>query len=93
MEDFLRRLLLHIPEPGQHVVRSYGLYHHHYRAALERYRAQLPQPVRRRPRTAKTTSHPRTETRCHVCGRPVQRSWPLPRTGIPPPHLALETIA
>jgi hypothetical protein len=93
MEEFFRRLLLHVPEPGQRVVRSYGLYHHHYRDALERCRARLPQPVRRRPCTAKTTPQPRAENRCRVCGRPVQRRWRLPRTGIPPPHLALETIA
>jgi hypothetical protein len=93
MEDFLPRLLLHVPGPGQRVVRSYGLYHHHTRAALERCRGQLPPPVRRRPRTAKTTPKPRAENRRRVCGRPVLRRWRLPRTSIPPPHPGLETVA
>lgn len=43
-EHFLRRVLWHIPEPGQHTVRHYGLYAHHGRDKRARCRRELGQP-------------------------------------------------
>ncbi len=40
-EEFLRRLMTHIPEPGQHVVRHYGLYGGAARERRNRCREQL----------------------------------------------------
>ena len=40
VEEFLRRLLLHVPPPGLQVVRGYGLYAHNQRQALESARRQ-----------------------------------------------------
>ena len=46
-DEFMRRLLWHIPEKGQHRVRYYGLYHAHKKAQRQACRlalAQAPEP-------------------------------------------------
>jgi len=43
-EDFLQRVLLHVPPPKARVVRCYGLYQHSHLAALAVCRTQLGQP-------------------------------------------------
>lgn len=45
-EEFMRRLLWHIPEKGHHIVRHYGLYHAHkapVRAQCREHLGQLPE--------------------------------------------------
>ena len=39
--DFIGRLLEHVPPIGYRMVRTCGLYHHHYREQLEDCRRQL----------------------------------------------------
>ena len=39
--EFIRRVLLHVPEPGQHVVRHYGLYSSASRTSRNNCRLQL----------------------------------------------------
>jgi hypothetical protein len=41
VEEFLDRLFQHVPVPGLQMVRAYGLYGRHQRAALQRCRLQL----------------------------------------------------
>jgi hypothetical protein len=43
-EQFIERVLWHVPETGQHSVRHYGLYSHHSRAKRNQCRRQLGQP-------------------------------------------------
>ena len=48
LDEFMRRILWHIPEKGHHLVRHYGLYHAHKAPERARCRAhlgQLPEPV------------------------------------------------
>jgi len=42
-QQFIRRLLSHVPYKGTHVVRAYGLFHHNLRAKLDLARKQLGQ--------------------------------------------------
>ena len=42
-QDFIGRILSHVPEKGSHLVRSYGLFHPNCRARLNEARAQLGQ--------------------------------------------------
>lgn len=42
-EDFMKRVLWHVPEPGQHTIRHYGLYAHRSRAKRATCRAALGQ--------------------------------------------------
>lgn len=73
VEEFLRRLLTHVPIPGMHTVRSYGLYAGAKREALDAARAQLGQAAVCRPERitwqeflAKLGRDP--IARCPVCG-------------------------
>ncbi len=59
VEEFLDRLLQHVPVPGLQMVRAYGLYGRHQRAALQRCRLQL-QPGWQEP--------PPAPERCPRCG-------------------------
>ena len=43
-QQFIERILWHVPETGQHTVRHYGLYSHHSRAKRNLCRRQLGQP-------------------------------------------------
>ena len=51
VNDFVRRVLLHVPEPGHKVVRSYGLYAGSRRQALDRCRELLGQGPVQEPKT------------------------------------------
>jgi hypothetical protein len=42
-QQFIKRLLSHVPEKGTHVVRAYGLFHHNCREKLDLARHQLGQ--------------------------------------------------
>ena len=89
VEEFLQRLLLHVPEPGTQVVRCYGVYGSGQRKQLESCREQLGQG-----RVAEVEEmdwqqycsqrgeeHPE---RCPVCGRRMVGVVSWPRGGAPP---------
>jgi Putative transposase/Transposase zinc-binding domain len=95
VDEFLRRLLLHIPPPRLHVVRGYGLYAPNQREALETARAQtgsLPETEVEQadedelddeaalPGDAIRSRH----LRCPVCGRRLIVTMLEPRSE--PPH-------
>ena len=79
LNDFVRRVLLHVPEPGQKVVRSYGIFAGSRRADLNRCREMLGQgPVQetevRTWQECVTKLGDKDPSRCPVCGaRLVQR--------------------
>jgi hypothetical protein len=85
--EFIRRYLLHVPEPGTRVVRGYGLYAPTKREALAVCRAQLGQgPVVRDWQTAcqdRGDDHPE---RCPVCGRRLVCLGVSLPARIPPPR-------
>ena len=95
LNEFLDRLLLHIPQPGTQVVRGYGLYSRTDKEALRRCREQLG-PGReavmlaRRPCSRPVRSPLDTLRFCPVCARPRVRGEDLPRSGAPPPALSEE---
>lgn len=71
--DFVKRVLLHVPEPGHKIVRAYGLYAGSRRAALDRCRELLGQePVQEpeaRPWQECVTGLGEDDpSRCPVCG-------------------------
>lgn len=75
---FMARILEHVAEPGQHVIRHYGLYGHKARDKRSRCRAQLGQGVESR--TTEITwdaflqqTGAAAKGECHTCGRPLIR--------------------
>jgi len=89
LAEFIRRYLLHVPEPGTKVVRGYGLYAPTKQEALAVCRAQLGQaPVEEPERLdwqracqARGEDHPE---RCPRCGRLLMRRDLIPRASGPP---------
>jgi hypothetical protein len=79
LNDFVRRVLMHVPEPGQKVVRSYGVFAGSRRADLNRCREMLGQgPVQetevRTWQECVTKLGDHDPSRCPVCGaRLVQK--------------------
>jgi len=97
--EFIRRYLMHVPEPGTKVVRCYGLYAPSKCAALAVCRVQLGQePVVQPPvldwQTAcqdRGDDHPE---RCPVCGRRlIRRGLILPASRPPPDARPGEAVA
>jgi hypothetical protein len=90
-DRFVQRFLWHIPEPGMHGVRHYGLYAHQKRAARETCRPLLGQsPREEKPafldwQTWLQRLGCKRLTECPVCGRPVRTVEILPKRIIPPP--------
>jgi hypothetical protein len=75
-DDFLHRVLEHVPEPGTHGVRAYGLYATGKRAVLDRAREALGQPPVVAPpvltwQSTWIAGGDADPTRCTVCGRPL----------------------
>jgi hypothetical protein len=73
---FLDRVLEHVPEPGTHGVRAYGLYAAGKRAVLSHCRAVLGQPPPEPPpvltwQDAWVARGDADPTRCTICGRPL----------------------
>ena len=73
LNDFVRRVLLHVPEPGQKVVRAYGIFAGSRRADLNRCREMLGQgPVEetevRSWQECVTKLGDKDPSRCPVCG-------------------------
>ena len=92
LNDFIGRLLLHVPPPRLRVVRSYGLYHHQQAPCLDACRAQLGQPPIEAPEAMRWTEvcgrigEPHAE-RCPSCGSELVVSGRIARSGSPPPLL------
>jgi hypothetical protein len=85
--EFLRRWSAHVPEPGGHMVRAWGLYASTQRPKLEQCREQLPEEdlTRETPREAEEKLyHDRPWERCPVCQQPMVPTQVLPRAGAPP---------
>jgi hypothetical protein len=78
VDEFIARLLQHVPVPGLQMVRAYGLYGRHEQAALQRCRLQL-QPGWQQPRPQPLAQ----PERCPRCGAAlvvvVSRTPVLPR--------------
>ena len=89
VEEFLRRWSEHVPLPGVHRVRAWGLYASTQRPKLERCRAQLPEKdVPPATPTGAKDEAPQNRDRpweqCPVCHRAMVVIQGLPRAGAPP---------
>jgi hypothetical protein len=87
--EFLRRWSEHVPLPGVHTVRAWGLYASTQRPKLERCREQVPEEdtTQERPQQAEAEpphDHNYPWERCPVCQRPMVVTQVLPRAGAPP---------
>ncbi len=90
VEEFLRRLILHIPLPGMKMVRSYGLYAHTCRDQLEQARGQIEPSeewLAARERFERAAEKRRADQpRCPICGLAlVVVTDGDERSGVPPP--------
>lgn len=81
-EDFLKRVLTHVPPPGCHTVRYYGLYAASAKARYRRCEARWGTvgkgPAHTVPRASSLLLY------CKVCGEPVHRiysAWPRRKKG------------
>jgi hypothetical protein len=86
--EFLHRWSTHVPLPGVHTVRAWGLYASTQRQKLDQCRAQLSEEETPRPlpqRTATPLERDRPWERCPVCQQPMVPTQVLPRAGAPPP--------
>jgi hypothetical protein len=89
VDDFLGRVLLHVPAPHTQVVRCYGLYHHSKAASLLVSRTHLGQPPVEVPArfdwqtycAQRGEAHPE---RCPTCGQLLVFTAIIPRGGAPP---------
>jgi hypothetical protein len=97
IEEFIRRYLQHVPEPGTRVVRSYGLYAPTKGEALAVCRAQLGQRPVEKPVVLdwqmacrdRGDAHPE---RCPRCGRLLVRLGVILPARIPPPEHGLVKV-
>lgn len=90
-QAFIKRLLMHVPVPGMHGLRRYGLYAHGHAALREKARAQLPAPSRSldAPPTRCTTARRRGAPRCcKHCGATLRYRRLTQRARPPPPQVA-----
>lgn len=87
---FLHRYLQHVPEPGRHVLRAYGLYAHTKSRELNAARALFNQPPVAPPepldwqaycQRRAPTAHYHV---CHVCGTALARTRMIPPSPGPP---------
>lgn len=89
VEEFLRRWSEHVPLPGVHTVRAWGLYASTQRKRLEQCRSQLPEAETtwERPQQANAEPAPdraRPWEQCPVCHQGMVVTQVLPRAGAPP---------
>jgi hypothetical protein len=87
--EFLRRWSDHVPLPGIHTVRAWGLYASTPRRKLERGREQLPEEATlpetpRGVQEAPPRDRDRPWAQCPVCHREMVVIQVLPRSGAPP---------
>jgi hypothetical protein len=90
IDEFLQRLLLHVPPPSTQTVRSYGLYAGAKTDELEQSRALLPSAPLLPPPPSDTTTTPESanelslaeyaeqRAQCPVCGKPLVITRRLP---------------
>ena len=91
VDEFLARLLEHVPPPDMQTVRPYGLYANSKRAELARARqhfGQTPRPEKRRLSwydfCAQHGIPPASTCTCPVCGTPLVRLGSFPAARGPP---------
>ena len=89
VDEFLRRWSEHVPLPGVHTVRAWGLYASTQRPKLGHCREQLPEqeaPQVVPTGTANHSPHDRHHPweQCPVCHQPMVLVQVLPRAGAPP---------
>ncbi len=89
-DQFLQRILLHVPEPGSHRVRYCGLYASAHRARLLQCRQHLGQPPIEPVVYLDWQSYWQQRGhaergQCPVCGRRLVATQAFPPGGIPPP--------
>lgn len=95
-DAFIRRYLQHVPEPGRHILRGYGLYAHTKTPELDRARNLFHQPPFAPPaRLTWQAYYQRRQPqagahRCTVCGAPLVRSRLLTPSKGPPARRPLE---
>ena len=85
--EFLRRWSEHVPLPGVHTVRAWGLYASTQRPKLARCREELPEKETtwEKPKAAQERSlHNHPWEQCPVCQQPMIPVQVLPRAGAPP---------
>jgi len=85
--EFLRRWSDHVPLPGGHLVRAWGLSASTQRAQLAQCRDQLPEKdtIREKPQAAEARSpDTRPWEQCPMCQQPMVLVQVLPRAGAPP---------
>ena len=70
LDNFVKRLLWHVPEKGIHVVRHYGLY-----AAKNQSRRQAYQGNRPKQQSIRRTLRDAVHWRCEECGAPLRRRY------------------
>ena len=90
IDEFLHRLLLHVPPPSTQTVRSYGLYASAKTDALEQSRGLLPSAPPLPPRPSDTTTTPEStnelslvdyaeqRAQCPICGKTLVMTRRLP---------------
>ena len=90
-DEFIDRLIWHVPEPGRHVTRHYGLYGHKARPKRAICRAHLgqpPEPDRPAPVNWQTylerMGH-EAQTRCNTCGARIHTGPRLPKGSVANP--------
>jgi hypothetical protein len=88
-EEFLRRWSEHVPVPGVHMVRAWGLYASTQRRRLAQCREQLPEAMLPEPPSVQeenpSRDHNHPWEQCPVCKQPLVVTQVLPRAGAPPP--------
>ena len=86
IDEFLRRWSEHVPLPGVHMVRAWGLYASTQRPKLQRCREQLPDPEApgEPPNQGEEQPYGHPWEQCPVCQQPMVPIQVLPRAGAPP---------
>jgi hypothetical protein len=85
--EFIHRWSTHVPLPGVHMVRAWGLYASTHRRRLEACRAQLPEEeaLAETPRVSKDEPpRDRPWEQCPLCQQTMVVIQVLPRAGAPP---------
>jgi hypothetical protein len=97
VEEFLRRWSEHVPLPGGHTVRAWGLYASTQRRRLEACRVQLPEEAAREtPSVGQEEPAPdrdRPWEQCPVCQQRMVVTQVLPRAGAPPAQVSWPVAA
>ncbi len=97
-EHFLQRLLQHVPEPGTHLIRYYGVYASAHRAVLNACRAAMGQaavPPRKYvdwQTFCQRQGHPE-RSRCPVCHKRLIATDFFPPGGLSPPLEKRDAVA